>query len=70
MRLTIRVLGAEVFHVSTDVEPDEDAARALSGGTLGSDRIEAGPTDRYMGFTNGREVDDDLAAHHRRHHAG
>ena len=57
MRLTIRLLGTEVFHVSTDPEPEDDTARDLSGGNLGSDRIEAGPTDRYMGFTNGREVD-------------
>lgn len=55
MRPTIRLLGAEVFHVSTEDEPDEDTARDLSGGNLGSDRIEAGETDRYMGFTNGRD---------------
>lgn len=54
MRLTIRLLGAEVFHVSTEDEPDDDIARDLSGGNLGSDRIEAGETDHYMGFTNGR----------------
>ena len=59
MRLTIRLLGTEVLHVSTEPEPDEDTARDLSGGNLGSDRIEAGPTDWHMGFTNGRESGDD-----------
>lgn len=55
MRLTIRLLGAEVFHVSTEADPEEDTARDLSGGNLGSEYIEAGETDRFMGFTNGRE---------------
>ena len=58
MRLSISILGTEVFAISTDPEPDEDTARDLSGGNLGSDHIEAGPTDRYMGFTNGREGDE------------
>lgn len=59
MRLTIRLLGTEVFHVSTELEPDEDTARDLSGGNLGSDHIEAGASDWHMGFTNGRESGDD-----------
>lgn len=54
MVLTIRILGAEVFHLSTNAEPDEDTARDLSGGSVGYDRIEVGEPDRYMGFTNGR----------------
>ena len=58
MRLTIRLLGAEVLHVTTEPEPDEDTARDLSGGNLGSERIEAGPTDVLLGFTNGRECGD------------
>lgn len=57
MRLTIRLLGTEIFHVSTDDEPDDDLARDLSGGNLGSESIEAGPTDEFLGFTNGREAD-------------
>ena len=36
MRLTIRLLGTEVFHVSTDPEPEDDKERDLSGGTLAS----------------------------------
>lgn len=57
-RLTIRVLGLELVDVelTTDDEPD-DKARDLSGGSLGSERIDAGDADRYMGFTNGREVE-------------
>jgi hypothetical protein len=61
VRLTVRLLGLELLTIeaSTDdaAEADEDTERDLSGGTLGTERIEAGPTDRYMGFTNGREVD-------------
>lgn len=59
MRLSISILGTEVFAISTDPEPDEETARDLSGGNLGSERIEAGLTDWTMGFTNGREVDPD-----------
>lgn len=57
MRLTIRLLGTELLHISTDPEPEDDLARDLSGGNLGSADIDAGPTDLYLGFTNGREVD-------------
>ena len=35
MTLTLRLFGFEIFHVSTDPEP-EDGARDLSGGTLNS----------------------------------
>lgn len=54
MRLTIRLLGTEVFHVTTDEEPDEDIARDLSGGNLGSERIDVEAGDIFLGFTNGR----------------
>lgn len=57
MNLTLRLLGVEVLHLSTDppaLEPD-DTARDLSGGTLGHYPAEAGPTDWHMGFTNGLE---------------
>lgn len=49
MRFTLRILGAEVFHVDTDPDADEDddKARDLSGGTTTADRIEAGP-DRSL----------------------
>ena len=62
MRLAIRFLGLDLLSIeaSTDEpgEPGEDdTARDLSGGELGSYRVEVGPTDRYMGFTNGREVE-------------
>ena len=51
MRLTIRILGTEIFHFSTDPEPDysDDKQRDLSGGNLGSTPVE-------IGFT--RKVDD------------
>lgn len=59
MRLTVRFLGLDLLDVelSTDAAAELDGAE-LAGGTLGTERIEAGPTDRYMGFTNGREVDE------------
>jgi hypothetical protein len=50
MRLTIRILGTEVFHVDTDPDTeDDDKQRDLSGGNLGSTPVE-------IGFT--RKVDD------------
>lgn len=58
MRLSLSILGTEVFAISTERDED-DTSRDLSGGYLGSDRIDAGPTDRYLGFTNGRECGDD-----------
>ena len=62
MHLTFWLFGREVLALSTDSptqEPDDDDGRDLSGGTLCSDHIEAGRTDRYMGFTGGWESDDD-----------
>ena len=60
MTLTVRLLGLEILHVDLSTEPDEDedTARDLSGGTMTSERIEAGPTDHYLGFTNGRGDDE------------
>lgn len=57
MRLTVRLLGLDLLDVelSTDAADEDDCSRDLSGGTLASDRIEAGVTDLFMGFTNGRE---------------
>ncbi len=57
MRLTVRILGLDVLDValSTDPDAEPDQARDLSGGTLGiASEVDAGTTDRYMGFTNGR----------------
>ena len=58
MNLIVRVFGHEVLNVSTEPAVEEEAcydlARDLSGGTTSYDRIDAGDTDRYMGFTNGR----------------
>lgn len=60
MNLTVRFLGLELLavEISTDPAIEDDLSRDLSGGTLTSERIDAGPTDRYMGFTNGRECDE------------
>lgn len=57
MVFTVRILGVEVLHLSTEADEPDDAAIHLSGGTTGYDRIDAGYPDRYMGFTNGREVE-------------
>ena len=57
MVLTVRILGVEVFAISADAPAEDDQAADLSGGTTGYDRIDAGPTDHYMGFANGREVE-------------
>ena len=60
MRLSVTFLGLDLFSidVSTDSEPD-DCSRDLSGGTLATDRIDAGPTTLTMGFTGGWECGDD-----------
>lgn len=59
MNLRISLFGHAVLAISTDaIEEDDDLARDLSGGELGSSVLEVGSTDRYMGFTNGRECDD------------
>jgi hypothetical protein len=58
MRLTMRLLGVEVLHISNDPDTAYDPASDLSGGTTGiASEVYAGNTDRYMGFTNGREDD-------------
>lgn len=62
MRLTIRLLGLDLLdlELTTDQgEDDDDTARDLSGGELGCMALEVGQTDHYLGFGNGREVDDD-----------
>lgn len=60
MRLIVRAFGLDLLDIelTTETAEYEDEGSALNGGYLGSDRIEAGPTDRYLGFTNGRESDD------------
>lgn len=64
MRLHLRILGLDVIDLdlTTDTATHEaadeyDPATALTGGNLGAYPIDAGPTDRYMGFSNGREVE-------------
>jgi len=62
MRLAVTFLGLDLFSVeiatdSTSPEPEDDYSRDLSGGYLGSDRIESGG-DLFLGFTNGREADE------------
>jgi hypothetical protein len=54
------MLGLELLHVeaSTEDEPEAVDGEELAGGSLCSERIDAGTTDRYMGFTNGREADE------------
>jgi hypothetical protein len=66
MRLVIRILGLDLLDLELDTsapyeDAEDDCSRDLSGGTLAAYPIEAGPTDRYLGFTNGREVDDEHA---------
>lgn len=57
MRLTIRAFGLDLLDVelSSGEAEEVDLARDLSGGYLSSTLVDDGPTDRYMGFTNGRE---------------
>lgn len=55
MNLIVRVFGHEVLNISTEPEVEVEYDEPLhDGGTLGYDRIDAGDTDCYMGFTNGR----------------
>jgi hypothetical protein len=57
MRLVIRFLGLDLLDVDLTTDAaEEDTARDLSGGNLGSECIE-GDGDLYLGFTNGREGD-------------
>ena len=59
MRLAMSFLGLDLFSIElTTAEADDDYSRDLSGGTLGSDALDPGNPDRFMGFTNGREDDD------------
>lgn len=65
MRLTVRLLGLDLLDLevttryqSDTTEEDDDAWVHLSGGTTATDRIDAGPTDHYMGFTGGLGDDD------------
>lgn len=62
MRLVVRLLNLDLLDVelTTDSPAYEageeyDPASVLSGGSLGAYPIDAGPTDRYMGFTSGLE---------------
>lgn len=63
MRLHLRIFGLDLLdlEVTTESAPYEaadeyeDPASVLSGGNLGAYPIDAGPTDRYMGFTSGLE---------------
>lgn len=55
MKRVYRLFGIPVWSITSDEKPD-DGASDLSGTTATSERIEAGPTDLFMGFTNGREV--------------
>lgn len=59
VRLAVTFLGLDLLsiEISTDTETG-DCSRDLSGAYLGSDRIDAGTTDCFLGFTNGREVDE------------
>lgn len=64
MRLTLRLLGLDLLDVELSTEPtspglEDDFSRDLSGGTLGAYPIDAGPTDRYMGFTSGLGYEDE-----------
>ena len=58
MRLAVTFLGLDLFSIDlTTAEAEDDCSRDLSGGTLGSDSIEAGG-DLFLGFTNGRGDDE------------
>ena len=65
MRLVVRFLGLDLLDLElvTDSAPyeaaEDDCSRDLSGGNLGAYPIDAGPTDRYMGFTSGLEYEDE-----------
>lgn len=59
MRVAVTFLELDLLSidVTTDAPTaaDGDSGWALNGGTLASDRIDAGPTDCFMGFTAGME---------------
>jgi hypothetical protein len=57
VRFAVRFLGLELLTI--EASTDEAAeGEELAGGTLGTERIEVGQVDRFMGFTNGRECDE------------
>ena len=57
MRLAVTFLGLDLFSIDLTTAEADDYSRDLSGGTLGSDSIEAGG-DLFLGFTNGRGDDE------------
>lgn len=63
MRLVVRILGLDLLDLELVTDSpayeagEDDCSRDLSGGTLAAYPVEPGPTDRYLGFTNGREVE-------------
>jgi len=58
VRLSIRFLGLELLAIEASTDEAEVEGVELAGGTLGTERIEVSGVDRFMGFTNGREVDE------------
>lgn len=54
MQLTVRILGVEMLHVELCESEEADPP---DRGDLSSTVIDAGKTDQYLGFTNGREGD-------------
>lgn len=64
MRLIVRLLGLDLLDVELVTSApcegaEDDCSRDLSGGTLAAYPNDAGPTDRYMGFTSGLEYEDE-----------
>lgn len=57
MRVTIAAFGLELDLTLGPAGDGEDEGAALNGGTLDSDstHVSLGPSDMFMGFTNGRE---------------
>lgn len=57
MKRVYRLFGIPVWSITSDEPDDDDKARDLSGGSTSIERLEVDTaTDRFMGFTNGREV--------------
>ncbi len=50
MTLTVRILGAEILHISTEPAGDD-----TERGDAVASAVSAPATDLFMGFTNGRE---------------
>jgi hypothetical protein len=60
MRVTVVLLGHTLdLSLEPTIADEDPPATALSGGLLASTALDTGPTDTFMGFTNGRESDDD-----------